>query len=559
MKKLCAMLLAVCLVMSLGVPALAIRGGGSGEMGASPVEVITAQNGDGTYVLHFDNAQWSYDADNDVWYQIGVVYCADPDTVDYESMGIYVPGAYMTGTENGDGTWSCTISEDGEVAGYTADTAPMLFPVETPGYSACHAPSAYSYNSVASYMAAGFIFVNPGCRGKANGDTYDGGAPWGVTDLKAVVRYLRYNDEVLPGNAELMCVAGMSGGGAQTAIIGASGDSELYFPYLESIGACMTYDDGTSISDAVWSAMCWCPITALDMADAAYEWNMGQYRSESTRADGTWTRELSYDLAEIYGPYINDLGLVDANGNTLALEETADGIYAAGSYYDAMLALIDRSLNNYIADNDLDGAEYVDSLNSDEQWVSWDGESASVSSVDAFARYIKFCNKPVGAFDGLTRGQGENQVFGDGDTDSLHFDAALATLLKENEDEYAAYEDFDSAYAEDYQEYLTSVDAIGNDSLTRQDMYNPMYYIEDYYDGCGTATVAPHWRIRTGITQGDTSLCVEMNLALALGAYDGVEDVDFETVWAQAHTKAERTGTSDSNYIAWLNELLLAE
>ena len=556
MKKLFAMLLTVCLVMSLGVPALAIRGGGSGEMGS--VEPVTAQNEDGTYVLDFDNAQWSYDADNDVWYQIGVVYCADPDTVDYESMGIYVPGPYMTGTDNGDGTWTCTVA-DGEVAGYTADTAPMLFPVETPGYSACHAPSSYSYNTVASYMAAGFVYVNPGCRGKANGDTYDGGAPWGVTDLKAVVRYLRYNDAVLPGDAELMCVAGMSGGGAQTAIIGTSGDSELYFPYLESIGACMTYNDGTPISDAVWSAMCWCPITALDMADAAYEWNMGQYRSESTRADGTWTRELSYDLAEIYGPYINDLGLVDADGNVLALEDTEDGIYTAGSYYDYMLSVIERSLNNFIQDNGLDGAAYTASLNGDEEWVTWDGESASAASVGAFAQHIKNSSKSVGAFDALNRGQAENTVFGDGDTDSLHFDAALAALLVANEAEYAAYADFDPAYVEDYQEYLTSVDAIGNESLVRQDMYNPMYYIEDYYDGYGTTTVAPHWRIRTGITQGDTSLCVEMNLALALGAYDGVEDVDFETVWAQAHTKAERTGTSDGNYIAWLNELLSAE
>ena len=556
MKKLLAAILAVCLVMSLNVSALAIRGGSSGEMGS--VEPVTAQNEDGTYVMNFDNAQWSYDADNDVWYQIGVVYCADPDTVDYESMGIYVPGPYMTGTDNGDGTWSCTVA-DGEVEGYTADTAPMLFPVETPGYSACHAPSSYSYNTVASYMAAGFIYINPGCRGKANGDTYDGGAPWGVTDLKAVVRYLRYNDDVLPGNAELMCVAGMSGGGAQTAIIGASGDSELYFAYLESIGACMTYDDGTPISDAVWSAMCWCPITALDMADAAYEWNMGQYRSESTRADGTWTRELSYDLAEIYGPYINDLGLVDADGNVLTLEETEDSVYAAGSYYDYLISVIERSLNNYIQDNGLDGAEYVASLNGDEEWVTWNGETASVASVEAFARYIKSCNKPVGAFDGLSRGQGENQVFGDGETDILHFDAALAALLAENEAEYAEYDGFDPAYVEDYQEYLTSVDAIGNESLVRQDMYNPMYYIEDYYDGYGTAAVAPHWRIRTGITQGDTSLCVEMNLALALDAYDGVEDVDFETVWAQAHTKAERTGTSDGNYIAWLNELLSGE
>ena len=62
-------------------------------------------------------------------------------------------------------------------------------------------------------------------------------------------------------------IFGHSGGGAQSSLRGATGDSELYYPYLESIGAAMTDDSGSAISDAVTGSMCWCPITALDEAD----------------------------------------------------------------------------------------------------------------------------------------------------------------------------------------------------------------------------------------------------------------------------------------------------
>ena len=43
-------------------------------------------------------------------------------------------------------------------------------------------------------------------------------------------------------------------------------------PYLESIGAV------EGISDAVAGSMCWCPITNLDYASEAYEWNLGVTR-----------------------------------------------------------------------------------------------------------------------------------------------------------------------------------------------------------------------------------------------------------------------------------------
>ena len=85
-------------------------------------------------------------------------------------------------------------------------------------------------------------------------------------------------------------------------------------------------------------------------------------------------------------------------------------------------------------------------------------------------------------------------------------------------------------------------------------MYNPMYYLTNYYDGYNTSKVAAHWKIHTEIAQGDTASTVETNLALALQNYDGVKDVNFETVWDQRHTTAECTGNSTDNFIKWVNQ-----
>ena len=306
--------------------------------------------------LTFDETKWVYDSDNDVYYQIGVQYCAQPAALDYETLAVVVPGAYLTGMDNGDGTYTCTSNPDGTVNGFTAETAPMMMPVNTAGYSAQTAATSYSYSSVSAYLDAGYVYVYSGCRGRSNGYNddgtlaYAGGAPWGVTDLKAAVRYLRLNNDTIPGDPERIFAFGHSGGGAQSAVLGASGDSELYFDYLASIGAAMYDEDGNYISDAICGAMCWCPITSLDYADEAYEWNMGQYMDSGTRAEGTWTKALSQDLAACYGEYLNQLGLKDEDGNALILEQSEDGIYASGSYYDYVLGQIELSLNNFLED-----------------------------------------------------------------------------------------------------------------------------------------------------------------------------------------------------------------
>lgn len=137
----------------------------------------------------------------------------------------------------------------------------MVFPINTPGYAA--QKELNGYTDITDYTNAGFIYVHVGAQGR------DASAPAGVTDFKAGIRYIRYNQGAIPGNTDAIFTFGMSGGGAQSAVLGASGDNALYDPYLDQIGAVQ------GVSDAVQGSMCWCPITNLDQADEAYEWNLG--------------------------------------------------------------------------------------------------------------------------------------------------------------------------------------------------------------------------------------------------------------------------------------------
>ena len=133
-------------------------------------------------------------------------------------------------------------------------------------------------------------------------------------------------------------------------------------------------------------------------------------------------------------------------------------------------------------------------------------------------------------------------------------DSTLAGILSElaavSND--AELQEWNKAYAAD----LEKTDALGNTAEYRLQMYSPLYYLLPGEAGYGNADVAKYWRIRTGINQGDTALSTEVNLALALEAYEGTEDVDFETVWGMGHVKAERTGSADANFIEWVNACL---
>ena len=144
---------AIAFTLFSGFGLAACSSGTSGDGTASSGGSGTAAAG----TLALNNANWSHDADNDVYYQLGLSYVASPAAPDYETLGIYVPGAYFTGTDNGDGTHKVAINTSGSVNGFTPATAPIVLPVNTPGYASQKPPTQYSYDSISDYMAAGFI------------------------------------------------------------------------------------------------------------------------------------------------------------------------------------------------------------------------------------------------------------------------------------------------------------------------------------------------------------------------------------------------------------------
>lgn len=607
-KKLLAISMTLCFV--------GLMAAGCSNCGSATETTAQTTTADSTSVStnlsKLDMTKWQYNADDDVYYQIGIVYCETPANEDYEQLAVFVPGAYMTATDNGDGTYTCELNTSAVLNGYTSSTAPIVMPINTPGYSAQSALT--EYKSVTEYTSQGFIYVHAGCRGR------DEGAPAGVTDLKAAIRYIRYCDDVLAGDAESIFVFGMSGGGAQAAIVGATGDSELYDPYLTAIGAVQ------GVSDAVVGSMDWCPITNLDTADAAYEWTMGATRSNLSDDE----QAISDSLAKAYADYINSAGLTDENGNKLTLTESSDGVYQSGTYYEYIKSVIEESLNNFLSDTEFpydasnstkggigapsggapsgdapsgapsgnmpsgekpDGApsgskpddnngeeatsiedvdnitrndtsssgtdtsgtyetaqDYIDALNADGEWITYDSttNTATITSIEAFVKACKNASKNLGAFDQLDAGQGENTLFGYGDGSGAHFDTMLSDILTT----------LGSSYASDYTADLSKTNSVGYTAEQRVNMYTPLYYLLQSEEGYGTSNVAKYWRIRTGIEQSDTSLTTEVNLALALENYDGVESVDFETVWGQGHTQAERTGDSTTNFIEWVNSCM---
>ena len=102
------------------------------------------QTEEATILSKINSTAWQYNSDDNVYYQIGINYCENPVDTTYETLAIFVPGAYMNATANGDGTFTCEINTSAKVGNYTADIAPIVMPISTPGYSARTALTSYS-------------------------------------------------------------------------------------------------------------------------------------------------------------------------------------------------------------------------------------------------------------------------------------------------------------------------------------------------------------------------------------------------------------------------------
>jgi hypothetical protein len=316
-------------------------------------------------------------------------------------------------------------------------------------------------------LAAGYVLVSPGCRGrdnKAADGTWYGKAPAAIVDLKAAVRYIRHNKGVIPGNTDWIFSTGVSAGGALSALLGSSGNSHLYDSYLKETGA-------ADASDNIFGSACFCPITDLEHADGAYEW---MYSTAPTKS-GLVDQELSKQLKAINAEYQTSLKLQGKNGF---------GTLSAGNYDKYLLQYyLIPSANKYLRDlTDEKRKEYLEG----NKWITWTDKGA----VFAFADYVRHVGRMKGlpAFDDFVMKQPEPNLFGNRTTETRHFTSFSLQQASENKN--------------------ADIDI---EVKTLVNLMNAMYFIGQNNDGC-----AKYWWLRQGTSDNHTSQTVIVNLATSL-------------------------------------------
>ncbi|MFE9686676.1 subtype B tannase [Streptomyces sp. NPDC006285] len=353
-------------------------------------------------------------------------------------------------------------------------------------------------------LVAGYVSVEPGARGRSLTDasgSYYGTAPAAIVDLKAAVRYVRFNKGRIPGNTDRIVSTGTSAGGAMSALLGASGDSPLYDRHLKEAGA-------ADASDAIFATGTWCPITDLEHADAAYEWNWGANVTQSTGK--TVDQAVSKELQSQFAEYQASLKLKGLKGF---------GPLTARNYDEYLLeTYLQPSATKYLAAlSDSDRAAYL----AENTFITW-SDGKAIFTWDDYLTHVGPRKKSAPAFDAFDLSAGENNEFGTGTTKARHF----TTYSLRNDTTGLTAKRLDGDLPE----------------LLR--LMNPMHFIAQH-----NPRRAKHWWIRLGTSDSDTSLTVSANLAAALN--DVGDHVDHEYYWDQGHA----TNTDPGDFITWVAKI----
>lgn len=471
----------------------------------------------------------------------------------------------------------------------TKDSA-IYMPLNTGGYmqldSLAPADVTTSNNTDQPHAAAvalskGMVVASVSGRGRnttlvINGVTTEvGNGPSAIVDLKAAIRYLKHNDKAMLGDADKIIISGTSGGGAFSSLIGTTGNSAIYKKYLTEIGAADEKDD-------VFAVAPYCPITNLDNANAAYEYyfNGTGITTFAPTAPVTLTandQRLSTVMANMFVPYVNGLGLRHpTTGAALVLNSYSPDAVMGGSYRNYLYSVIGASATQFIIDAgyvngngslNAAGLAYMSTataMNSatsglaPQDFISWNAATRT-ASLKSWKNYMTFMNrmKPVGSFDnGFYDVTGEMDVFNT-DPTALKNDITVAEGWNHLDENLGAA--ITKAGLKGVTGYTSLKHFVVRDDVAPQvAMMNPMYFIakapkntglavNPYADQLyGSSTVAPHWRIRVGSYDRDSSPFISLNLATVL--QNRGKDVDYHIAWNQPHA-----GNYDNtDLIAWM-------
>ncbi|WP_306210472.1 subtype B tannase [Actinoplanes sp. RD1] len=477
----------------LGLPATA-RAAGPAPFDLDAYEVlettIATASGDRVVRYHFWRA---------------VPYVAAPVDVRYQSLNISVPvkidgravdarqAPILFATAVAGYLPSSVADATGIGGGATSSPPPGT---DDPGETPEPAPEQPREVSTAELaLAAGYVVVEPGARGRTLVDeagVHHGTAPAAIVDLKAAVRYLRANKGRVPGDPDRIVATGAGAGGGLSALLGASGDSPLYEPYLRRLGA-------AAASDAVFAAAAHSPVTDLEHADLAYEWCWGDLPTETGE---TVDPDVTQDLRMGFADHLAELDLTGRDGF---------GPLTAATYDDYLLRAYLRPA----------AAAYVNGLPEGDRPAALDASPVLADPAftwSAFQQHVGSRRKGAPAFDALDLSAPENNEFGTGTIPARHF--TTYSLRRASGNEYAR------------------LDADLDAKLT---LMNPMPFLTARHAGR-----ARHWWLRTGTRDTETSLTTMTNLATA--AENAGDDVDARMYWDAGHGADEDAPA----FLTWL-------
>lgn len=412
-----------------------------------------------------------------------IIYVANPTDTTKQILNIYIPEEYFNG---------------GIINGYSAATAPIFFPNKVGGYMPAQ-PATFINTSqggglggppssaVVMALSKGFVVASAGARGKIS---TIGKAPAGIVDLKAAVRYLKFNDKLMAGDANKIISNGTSAGGAMSTLLGATGNHPDYEPYLKTIGAANATDD-------IFAVSAYCPIINLENADMAYEWQFNKIHDYNFRGKSGVLNEatikVSDELKKAFPQYLNGLNLKDNKGAKLVLNENGEGnfkelvkSYIVASAQKALDSGVDLSKHNFLK-IEIDASNHSKVLFVD---------------FDAYLLYMERMKTPP-AFDALDNKSFENNLFGTDTIENQHFTAFSM-------------------------QYSTAKNASMADKQQIK-MMNPMNYIGDK-----SAKTSTHWRVRHGAKDRDTGFAVPVILATTL--QNKGFNTDFALPWDKPHS-----------------------
>ncbi|MDA0172551.1 hypothetical protein OJ998_25845 [Solirubrobacter taibaiensis] len=434
----------------------------------------------------------------------------------YQSMNVFVPEAAVANQRT-----------------------PIYFAVNNAGWMASYIRSSVaaggSYNSatsnVGAALKAGYVFTDIASRSRglvgADG-SFPGKSPAAAVDAKAAVRYLRLNDTAMPGSAERIVVNGTSGGGALSSILGASGNSPEYLPYLAAAGAAGIDAAGkTTLRDDVFAINAYCPITDLGNADVLYEW---LFTVLNTRADNNQNPSpaASTELAAQYAAYQASLGLPNLTAANMIDTIKAEVIRSAEIYMKAGATNTIPALGeNFVVTGGGPGGGTPRTFVND--WIDPDNAADRVRSVD-MKNYLSFVVKqatlkPAPSFDqvgvnGLTGG--ETNLFGASNQTYRNY-TQYSWDHNSVAGDGSGLDDTGLTWAQYIAQPTTIVDE-------QERLVNPMDFI-----GTASADTAPNWYVRHGTRDRDTSFMVSINLDRALDADNQVQNLNYQLAWNQPH------------------------